>query len=59
MYDEDNMLKGYACIIGPDDSIYRYGCYCFKFKFPTNYPFSPPKVTYLTNDGVRIPSNFL
>ena len=52
VHDEDNMLKGYACITGPDDSIYRYGCYCFEFKFPTNYPFSPPKVNYLTNDGV-------
>jgi hypothetical protein len=23
----------------------------FEFKFPTNYPVSPPKLTYLTNDG--------
>ena len=51
-HDEQNMLKGYAVVFGPDDSIYRYGAYCFEFKFPTNYPFSPPKLTYMTNDGV-------
>lgn len=50
-HDSDNFLKGYAMVIGPDDSLYRYGAYFFKFKFPTNYPFSPPKLTYLTNDG--------
>ena len=51
-HDEQNMLKGYAVVFGPDDSLYRYGAYCFEFKFPTNYPFSPPKLTYMTNDGV-------
>ena len=25
--------------------------YFFEFKFPTNYPFSPPNVIYNTNDG--------
>tara|TARA_B100000900_G_scaffold405187_1_gene414458 strand:- start:18 stop:809 length:792 start_codon:yes stop_codon:yes gene_type:complete len=50
-HDEENMLKGYAVVFGPSDTLYRYGCYCFEFKFPTNYPFSPPKLTYMTNDG--------
>ena len=50
-HDEDNMLKGYAVIFGPDDSLYRYGAYMFKFNYPTEYPFVPPKLTYLTNDG--------
>ena len=50
-HDEQNMLKGYAVIFGPGDTLYRYGCYCFEFKFPTNYPYSPPKLTYMTNDG--------
>ena len=36
--DEENVL-GYAIIFGPDDCIYRYGGYCFEFKFPYDYPF--------------------
>ena len=51
-HDDSNMLKGYAVIYGPSDTIYRYGAYIFEFNFPTNYPFSPPKVKYLTNDGI-------
>lgn len=50
-HDETNMLVGYAMIIGPDDTPYQKGFYFFKFNFPTNYPLSPPKVEYLTNDG--------
>ena len=50
-HDDSNMLKGYAVIFGPTDTIYRYGAYMFEFKFPSNYPVSPPKLTYLTNDG--------
>ncbi len=50
-HDEENMLKGYAVIFGPSDTLYRYGCYCFEFIFPTNYPYSPPKLKYMTNDG--------
>lgn len=51
-HDDTNMLKGYAVVFGPDDSIYRYGAYIFEFKFPTNYPYSPPKLNYMTNDGL-------
>jgi ubiquitin-conjugating enzyme E2 Z len=50
-HDSENMLKGYAMIYGPDDTIYRYGCYFFEFNYPLNYPFSPPKVLYMTNNG--------
>lgn len=51
-HDDTNMLKGYAVVFGPDDSIYRYGAYIFEFNFPTNYPYSPPKLNYMTNDGL-------
>ena len=50
-HDDSDMLKGYAVIFGPSDTIYRYGAYMFEFNFPTNYPMSPPKLNYLTNDG--------
>jgi len=50
-HDENNMLCGYALIMGPEETLYNYGYYLFKFSFPTDYPFSPPKLTYLTNNG--------
>jgi ubiquitin-protein ligase len=51
-HDENNILKGYALIIGPSDTPYFGGYYFFKFNYPTDYPFSPPTVTYMTNNGV-------
>ena len=50
-HDEADMLKGTALIIGPKDTPYENGFYFFKFEFPTDYPNSPPKVKYMTNDG--------
>ena len=38
-------------IVGPSESLYRYGYYLFNFEFPREYPYAPPKVYYLTNDG--------
>jgi ubiquitin-conjugating enzyme E2 Z len=52
IHDDTDMLKGYALIIGPEDTPYFAGNYFFEFDFPTDYPFSPPKVIYRTNDGV-------
>lgn len=50
-HDDNNILKGYALIIGHENTPYEFGFYFFQFDFPDNYPFSPPVVTYLTNDG--------
>ena len=50
-HDDSDMMKAYALIIGPEDTPYFGGFYFFKFEFPDDYPFSPPKVTYMTNDG--------
>jgi ubiquitin-conjugating enzyme E2 Z len=50
-HDEIDILKGYAMIIGPKDTPYYGGFYFFEIDFPHNYPFSPPKLTYLTNNG--------
>jgi len=58
-HDEENLLLGYGLIIGPTDTPYNYGYYLFQFEFPENYPFYPPKVTYLSNDGyTRYNPNF-
>jgi len=51
VHSESDMYKGYAMIIGPPDSPYEDGFYFFEFTFPKDYPFSPPKVKYCTNDG--------
>ena len=51
-HDEDDMLKGHALIIGPKDTPYQNGFYFFEFRFPSDYPFSPPKLIYLTQDGI-------
>ena len=51
VHDDSNILAGRAMIIGPPDTPYEGGYYFFKFTFPEDYPHSPPKVTYCTNDG--------
>ena len=50
-HDEKNILKGYALIVGGEDTPYFGGYYFFVFYFTTNYPYEPPKVDYCTNDG--------
>ena len=57
-HDESNMLKGYAMIIGPSDTIYNFGYYFFEFKYPKEYPFVPPKVIFHTNNyNIRLHPN--
>lgn len=49
--DQHILTQGVAMIIGPTDSIYANCPLFFKFDFPSDYPFRPPTVTFLTNDG--------
>lgn len=49
--DQHILNRGMALIIGPSDSIYANCLLFFKFEFPNDYPFVPPKVEFLTNDG--------
>jgi ubiquitin-conjugating enzyme E2 Z len=51
-HDESNIMNGYAMILGPSDTPYENGFYLFQFTFPDNYPFSPPTLKYMTNDGI-------
>ena len=51
-HDENNILRGYALIIGPKDTPYEYGNFLFIFDFPEDYPHSPPLVKFCTNDGI-------
>lgn len=50
VHSDENMFTGYAMIIGPEDTPYAHGFYLFKLEFPYNYPHTPPKLTFMTND---------
>lgn len=50
-HDEENFLRGYALIVGSEDTPYFGGYYFFIFHFSPKYPYEPPKVDYCTNDG--------
>ena len=56
-FNEENMLEAVAMIIAPEDSVYKNGILYFKIDFPTNYPFSPPKVSYISRGSIRIHPN--
>jgi ubiquitin-conjugating enzyme E2 Z len=58
IHDDDDMLKGYALIIGPSDTPYFGGNYFFEINYPTDYPHTPPKVKYCTNaENIRFNPN--
>ena len=57
-HDEDDMMKGYALIVGPEETLYFGGFYLFEIYFPADYPHSPPTVVYKTNgDNIRFNPN--
>ena len=51
IHDDTDMMKGYAMIIGPSDTPYFGGFYFFEFTYSSDYPHSPPKVKYYTNNN--------
>lgn len=51
IHDDEDILKGYAMIVGPTETPYFGGYYFFELDYPSDYPFSPPTVTYRTNNG--------
>jgi ubiquitin-protein ligase len=57
-HDDEDILKGYALIIGPKDTPYYGGFYFFEINYPANYPYSPPHVVYCTNgENIRFNPN--
>ena len=57
-HSEEDMLQGYAMIIGPKDTPYYGGYYFFDIRYPANYPQQPPVVRYFTNgDDIRFNPN--
>ena len=51
IHSEKNIFEGITLIMGPENTPYEFGIYCFKIIFPNNYPINPPKVIFLSNDS--------
>ena len=50
-FNEEDFFKARAMIVGPTDSLYEGGFLLFNIQFPSNYPFSPPDVSYISRNN--------
>lgn len=53
-FDDSDLSKVFAIIKGPKDSLYRHKFIRLNFDIPRDYPFSPPKVSFVNYDGTRL-----
>lgn len=56
-FDDTNLNTVYSIIKAPYDSVYRHKFIRLNFDIPSDYPHSPPKVSFVNIDGVRIHPN--
>lgn len=57
-WNENDTSVVHAIIKGPSDSVYKHKFVRLDFKIPDDYPHSPPEVSFVNWDGVRIHPNF-
>ena len=56
-FNEDDIMKAKAILIGPKDTPYENGILYFLIEFPKEYPYKPPKIGYLSHSRYRIHPN--
>ena len=53
-FNEENIREAKALIIGPEGGLYEGGYLFFHINFPNNYPYSPPDISYVPRNRIRI-----
>lgn len=56
-FEEDNVMKAKAMIIGPTETPFENGVLFFDISFPVNYPYSPPIMKYFSRSPYRVHPN--
>jgi ubiquitin-protein ligase len=56
-FNDSDITKLKGLIIGPDGTPYEGGFYMFDVEFPLDYPYSPPKIKFISPPDVRFNPN--